>query len=163
MIGMVLALALLLVAAPSATAEPSRAEVHRRADALSAQLRCPVCQGLSVRDSPSEVAQTMRARVRDLVAAGRSDEEVRAFFVARYGEWILLSPPRRGIAIAVWVLPPVIVLSGLLLVVFSIRRWTRRAQLLAEEGRQRPDAVARIQARMSALERGASAGAEEAP
>lgn len=162
MTAVVLALAFLLVAAPSATAEPSSAEVNRRADALSAQLRCPVCQGLSVRDSPSEVARTMRARVHDLVAAGRSDEEVRAFFVARYGEWILLSPPRRGIGLAVWVLPPVIVLSGLLLVVFSIRRWTRRAQLLAEEGRRRPDAVARIEARMSALESASSTRAEEA-
>lgn len=81
------------IAAPKTGPRLSSVEIERRTDALAAQLRCPVCQQLSVRDSPSRVSRMFRGRIRDLVAQGRSDDQVRAFFVARYGEWILLSPP----------------------------------------------------------------------
>lgn len=76
-----------------------------RADALAQELRCPVCQGESIADSPSDTARSMEARVRELVAEGRSDEEIRAYYVARYGRWILLDPPFSGETVALWVLP----------------------------------------------------------
>lgn len=127
-----LALVSLMLAAVAAPAgwggRPGEAEVERRADAIAAGLRCPVCQNLSVKESPSEVAASFRARIRELVRTGKSDEEVRDFFVARYGEWILLSPPKRGIALGVWLAPLVLVLGGLALAVFAIARWTRRAK-----------------------------------
>src|SRR5262245_17886752 len=63
---------------------------------IAAQLRCVVCQNLSVADSPSEMASQMRAIIRERLAAGESPAEVQRYFVDRYGEWILLSPPRRG-------------------------------------------------------------------
>lgn len=141
-------------------AAPPAAEVERRTDALAAQLRCPVCQALSVRDSPSKVAAAFRGRIRELVAAGRSDEEVRAFFVARYGDWILLSPPRRGLGLAAWVLPPAILLAGLALVALAVRRWTRRAASLAAAGASRPAAVAAARERAEALERSGAGGSE---
>jgi cytochrome c-type biogenesis protein CcmH/NrfF len=108
--------------------------MERRTAALAAQLRCPVCRQLSVRDSPSKVARTLCVRIRELVASGRSDEEVRDFFVARYGDWNLLSPPRRGTGLLVWMLAPALLLGGLLLVVVAVRRWTARGALLAQAG-----------------------------
>ena len=63
-----------------------------RVDALTAELRCPDCQGLSVRDSPTSSAAEIRRQVGELVAGGATDAEVRAHFVGRYGEWILLAP-----------------------------------------------------------------------
>jgi cytochrome c-type biogenesis protein CcmH len=95
---------------------------------LADELRCPVCQNLSVQDSPSEVAGSFRARIRELVLAGKSDEEVRSFFVARYGEWILLSPPKRGLGLAVWLAPVALVLTGAMLAALAVLRWTRRAR-----------------------------------
>lgn len=106
-------------------------DVDRRVDSLAAQLRCPVCQNLSVKDSPSDVAASFRARIRQLVLRGKSDDEVKEFFVARYGEWILLEPPRRGAGVAVWLAPGLALAGGLVLAAFAVVRWTRRARLLA--------------------------------
>jgi len=79
-----------------------------RADALAAGLRCPDCQGLSVADSPTGSAREIRRQIDELVAAGASDSEVRDHFVARYGDWVLLSPRSP----AVWIIPFVVVLAG---------------------------------------------------
>ena len=90
-----------------------------RADALSAELRCPDCQGLSVADSQTASAREIRRQVDDLVASGASDAEVRAHFVDRYGEWILLAPTSP----AAWILPFVVVAAGVgLLAAWLVRR-----------------------------------------
>ena len=80
-----------------------------RADALAAELRCPDCQGLSVADSQTASAREIRRQIGDLVASGASDAEVRAHFVDRYGEWILLAPTSP----AAWILPFAALLLGL--------------------------------------------------
>ena len=90
-----------------------------RADALAAELRCPDCQGLAVADSPTASAQEIRRQVHELIAGGATDAEVRAHFVARYGEWILLAPS----APIVWLLPFAVVLAAAIgLVVWLVRR-----------------------------------------
>ena len=89
---------------------PSDAE---RATAISESLRCPTCQGLSVADSNSPLAKSMRRIVDERVAAGDSAEEVRDFFTDRYGAWVLLSPPARGTGWLVWLVPGVVLLLGL--------------------------------------------------
>ena len=63
-----------------------------RADALARELRCPDCQGLSVADSPTSSAREIRRQIDELVVAGATDQAVRAHFVDRYGDWILLAP-----------------------------------------------------------------------
>lgn len=92
-----------------------------RARAIEAQLRCPTCQGLSIADSPATSATQMRALVREQLDAGASDDAVRAFFVARYGRWILLDPPVGGPDLALWLAPAVIVTIGAVLVVRRAR------------------------------------------
>jgi cytochrome c-type biogenesis protein CcmH len=72
-----------------------------RADALAAELRCPDCQGLSVADSQTASAREIRRQVNELVASGATDDDVRAHFVDRYGEWILLAPTSP----VAWLLP----------------------------------------------------------
>lgn len=109
-----------------------------RARGLEAQLRCPTCQGLSIADSPAQSAVQMRAIVREQLAAGAADDDVREFFVARYGRWILLDPPAAGADLALWLAPAVIVAAGAALVVRRARsheavspsrRWSVRAPL----------------------------------
>ncbi len=109
--GLLLALALagLGLARAAGSGSPDATE---QADAVAATLRCPTCQGLSVRDSNSPVAAGARDIIREQVRQGRSADETRAYFVGRYGDFVLLSPPRRGIALAVWVLPLAALAAG---------------------------------------------------
>jgi len=154
-------LAALLAAAPAARAAgpaggtaPAGATVSVSEDAVhdvAAQLRCVVCQSLSVADSPSETAHQMKAIIRERLAAGESPEQVRAYFVEKYGPWILLSPPRRGFTLLVWVVPFAGLGLGLVLVLVLVRRWSRHP---AAPEAPRPDAAmrARIQREMAERE-----------
>src|ERR687897_2921441 len=84
-------------------------DIEEQTRAISAELRCVVCQNLSVADSPSEMAQQMRGIVRERLAAGDSPEQVVQYFVDKYGEWILLKPRRSGFNWLVWLAPYVAV------------------------------------------------------
>jgi cytochrome c-type biogenesis protein CcmH len=94
--------------------------------AVASELRCVVCQGLSIEDSPSELARSMRAVVRDQLAEGRTPDEVKAYFVSRYGEWVLLRPQARGFNLTVYLLPVAMLLGGALFLMVVIRRWARQ-------------------------------------
>jgi cytochrome c-type biogenesis protein CcmH len=72
------------------------------------------------------MASQMRAIVRERLASGQTPAQVRQYFVERYGDWILLAPPRRGFTLIVWLAPLVAVLVGLALVALLVRRWTGR-------------------------------------
>jgi cytochrome c-type biogenesis protein CcmH len=123
-----LACALALVATAALAQPPARPVAVDDATAyrIASELRCVVCQNLSVADSPSEMAAQMRAIVRERLAAGDSPEQVREYFVQRYGEWILLAPRRQGFNLVVWAMPAVGVALGLAVLAVLLRRWTQR-------------------------------------
>ena len=135
-------------AAPSGAAQVDEKTVHD----VAAQLRCVVCQSLSVADSPSETANQMRGIIREHLAAGESPEQVRAYFVEKYGEWILLSPTKSGFNLLVWVVPFAGLGVGLVLVAVVLRRWSRRA---APEGPSAVDPAVRerIRREMSEMDK----------
>ena len=119
---------LTMVAVAALGAAPSgRPVTEDQVRDVAANLRCVVCQSLSVADSPSETANQMRAIVRERLAAGETPEQVTAYFVEKYGTWILLAPPRRGFDLLVWVVPFVGLALGLVLVGLAMRRWSRRS------------------------------------
>jgi cytochrome c-type biogenesis protein CcmH len=107
------------------------ADLEEQVRSISAELRCVVCQNLSVADSPSELAQQMRAVVREQLQAGKSPGEIKAYFVSKYGEWVLLSPTPKGFNLLVWVLPFVVAATGIIGVLFVIRRWASKKKKLA--------------------------------
>jgi cytochrome c-type biogenesis protein CcmH len=111
---------LLPLALGATTADP---EAQVRAVAL--QLRCPVCQGLSVGDSPSELANEMRALIREQLQQGKTPAQVLDYFAQRYGEWILLAPPKHGFNLIIWVLPFALLPIGAAAVYLGARRWVR--------------------------------------
>jgi cytochrome c-type biogenesis protein CcmH len=109
-----------------AAAQSSKAASETAVHDVAAQLRCVVCQNLSVADSPSEMASQMRAIIRERLTAGESPADVQRYFVDRYGEWILLSPPRRGFNLLVWLLPLAAVVVGLATTAALVWRWSHR-------------------------------------
>ena len=106
------------------TLDPRREEVVKR---VASELRCPVCQGLSVQDSPTELAQQMKAVIRRQLAEGKSPDEVRAYFVARYGEWILLEPRAKGFNLVLYLLPLAGIAAGAAVIAVFVRRMTSRS------------------------------------
>jgi len=119
-------LALLGSAGRPATAQNAKPVSEETVYDIAAHLRCVVCQSLSVADSPSEMASQMRAIIRERLAAGESPADIQRYFVDRYGEWILLAPPRRGFNLLVWLLPLVAVVVGLAATAARLWRWTHR-------------------------------------
>jgi len=104
-----------------------------RAHAIASDLRCPVCQGLSVADSPSETAKAIYDDIRRRVDAGESDSAIKAHYVASYGEWVLLKPRTTGISALVWILPATALLLGAAGLAFAFRRWRRQPVLAASD------------------------------
>ncbi|CAN5868897.1 cytochrome c-type biogenesis protein CcmH [soil metagenome] len=110
-----------LVRAATAPQDPGP---QAQVDQIAATLRCPTCQGLSVADSPSQLAQGMRDIITRQLDAGRSPAEVRAWFVARYGPWIVLEPATSGLGALAWVLPVAVIAFGIV-VAWHRTRWGR--------------------------------------
>jgi cytochrome c-type biogenesis protein CcmH len=131
-------LCVLLLIACSARVLPAQNDsiLEAKTKAVASELRCPVCQGLSIQDSPSELSQQMKQLVRDQLRAGKSPAEVKAYFVSKYGEWILLEPQPHGMNLAVYLAPFVLLLGGGALIVVMVRRWTGQPPLRNEQDEQ---------------------------
>src|SRR3990172_3561564 len=122
--------------------------LEEQAQLLAAELRCPVCQNLSVGDSPSEMANQMRELVREKLKNGESPEQIRAYFVSRYGEWILLAPKRQGFNWVAWLLPFGAILGGVGVIGLVVRRSVSRSRAPREA--QLPPLDARYASRLQA-------------
>ena len=120
-LGLVLAV-VTLVGAAGWTARPQPVTDAQRVARISTELRCPVCQGLSVQDSPAETAREMRDLVTQRVAEGRTDDEIRAEFRRSYGDWVFLAPPLGGPTGLVWLVPVLLVLGGGAIAIGRVRR-----------------------------------------
>lgn len=144
-------LAALAIALPALAQEPPpapdrplpNAAQEARAQALFDRIRCVVCQHEAIADSPAVIAADMRQLVRDQIAAGRSDTEIRQDLVRRYGDFVLFQPPMR---LATWLLwfGPVALLAGALAVLLlrARRRRPEPVPLTVEEEARLADILA---------------------
>ncbi|MDH4413958.1 MAG: cytochrome c-type biogenesis protein CcmH [Rhizobium sp.] len=98
------------------------AALEQRARALSAELRCMVCQNQSIDDSNAELARDLRVVVRERLVGGDSDEQVLDYVVSRYGEFVLLKPRLSMRTIALWGAPAALAIIGLIVAVVYTRR-----------------------------------------
>ncbi|MDX1556820.1 MAG: cytochrome c-type biogenesis protein, partial [Xanthomonadales bacterium] len=98
--------------------------------ALATELRCLVCQNQTIADSDAPLAQDLRNEIHDMIVAGRSDEEIKAFMVERYGDFVLYRPPVRSNTIVLWTAPLILLLIGGGIMARAVRR--RSAQMEAD-------------------------------
>lgn len=117
---------LLALTAPTFAVQPDEvlqdSQLEARARALSRHLRCMVCQNQSIDDSDAPLARDLRLLVRERLSAGDSDSQVIDFLVSRYGEFVLLKPRFEWHTAGLWLLPPAILLAGVIAVFLSTRR-----------------------------------------
>ncbi|HRE13318.1 MAG TPA: cytochrome c-type biogenesis protein CcmH [Usitatibacteraceae bacterium] len=103
----------------SVAADPA---VERRLKEISDELRCLVCQNQTISDSDAPLAVDLRTQIRKMIDAGKSDEEIRAYMVDRYGDFVLYRPPFNAVTALLWVGPGVLVVGGLAGLVIMLRR-----------------------------------------
>jgi len=111
---------------PAMTFASESEQFEERFKKLSNELRCPTCQGLSVKDSEAGFSTSIKGKIRELMKQGRSDKEIIAYFVERYGEWILRAPPISGFNMVLWVLPFATIGIGLLWVLYRSKYWVEK-------------------------------------
>ena len=104
--------------------------LDKRVKAVSSRLRCPVCQGESIQDSPAELSAQMRTLVREQLHDGKSEQEVLDYFTQKYGQWILLEPKAEGINLLVYWLPVVFIVIGGVGIAMAVRKWTKPAPVV---------------------------------
>lgn len=125
---LLVALLFVLAAFPALAVNPdevlSDPALEARARALSAELRCMVCQNQSIDDSNAELARDLRLLVRERLKNGDSDEAVIDYVVSRYGEFVLLKPRLRGETLLLWGAPALLFLAGAVAMVLFVRRRT---------------------------------------
>ncbi|MER3555261.1 MAG: cytochrome C biogenesis protein CcmH [Meiothermus sp.] len=113
---------------------------------IARELRCPVCQGESAAESNADISVEMRRIIAEQLSQGKSEAQIKAYFVQRYGDWILYNPPRRGATLWVW-LSPVI---GLIVLGFVLWRYQgivkRRARTVS--GDVTDEEIARLEAEL---------------
>jgi cytochrome c-type biogenesis protein CcmH len=100
----------------------SGSQLEQKTMAISAELRCPVCQGLAIGDSPSIMAANMKAQVRELLERGYTEEQILSYFEKSYGQFVLLKPKFQGVNTLVWILPVAILAIGFVLVVSKAKK-----------------------------------------
>jgi cytochrome c-type biogenesis protein CcmH len=117
-----------------------------RLKALENELRCLVCQNQTLADSNAPLAEDLRKEVRDLATSGKSDDEIRAYLVARYGDFVLYKPPVKSTTYLLWFGPFVLLAAGIVAWWVLIRRRSRAtgpAATPTESSATGADAVAR--------------------
>jgi cytochrome c-type biogenesis protein CcmH len=102
---------------------PSRQTLDQQVHEVASQLKCLVCQGESVADSPATLSLQMRGVIRQQLQSGKSEQEVIQYFVSRYGDRILLSPPWQGLTLLAWLVPIALMIGGIVLLFVVLRNW----------------------------------------
>jgi cytochrome c-type biogenesis protein CcmH len=120
----------------SLLAQDAPATLDPKVFEIAGELRCPVCTAESVGDSSAPIAVEMRNVIQEQLEQGKSEKEILAFFQERYGDWILLNPPKRGVHLLVWLLPLVAAIIGISFLAMYLRRWTKQARTTVEVSKE---------------------------
>ena len=108
---------------PAVAATKDETEIDVKTREVAKTLRCTVCQSESIWESGSPFARQVRESIREQVEQGKSAEDIRAYFLDRYGDYILMQPPARGVNWVVWIGPFAVLIVGGFLLYRTLTRW----------------------------------------
>lgn len=138
-------MAVFMILSPALAVQPDEVlkdpALERRARDISSGLRCLVCQNQSIDDSDAQLAKDLRLLVRERLAAGDTDEQVRDFLVQRYGEFVLLKPTFRAHTLLLWLTPGLVLVLGGLGAYAALRRRPQPSAALDEEEQKALEAL----------------------
>ena len=111
-------------------------DLTRTTQEIAATIRCPVCQGLSIADSPAEMAQNMKAQVRELLSRGYTREQILSYFERSYGQFVLLAPKFQGVNSLVWTLPILALILGIFIVFVKMKNLEKEPVAAVSDNQQ---------------------------
>ena len=106
--------------------------LQSRYEQVTRELRCLVCQNETIADSNATLAQDLRKQVREMIAAGKTDDEIRDYMLARYGDFVLYKPRMTGKNFLLWAAPALFLVIGILAAVIFIRRRAAEADIATD-------------------------------
>ena len=133
-----LILALALVPVAAAQDNPPRIPTDDDVNAVAKQLYCPVCENTPLDVCPTQACQQWRDLIREKLAAGWSEDQIKNYFVQQYGDRVLAAPPARGFNWLVYIIPPLIILVGVFILYRAFQAWKKP---LPAEGQQPPQSI----------------------
>jgi cytochrome c-type biogenesis protein CcmH len=138
-LGIFISMLILLISTGIASAQDD-APTDDEVNAIAKQLYCPVCENVPLDVCPTDACENWREEIRQKLAAGWSDEEIKQYFVEQHGYQVLSTPPPEGLNLLVYILPPVAFLLGGVALYMAVRRW-RKAYTLESIHAQSIDEV----------------------
>ena len=103
-------------------------------NAIAKQLYCPVCENTPLDVCPTEACRQWRELIRQMLAEGKTEQEIKDYFVANYGARVLSEPPRTGFNWLVYIIPPVLIVAGAVMLFSAFRAWTKPKSAEAGSG-----------------------------
>jgi cytochrome c-type biogenesis protein CcmH len=123
-------------------ADPAAEALERRVQKLAAELRCLVCQNQTIADSHADLATDLRRQIREMLQAGKTDQEVLDFMTQRYGDFVLYRPPVKPTTALLWAGPALLVAGGAAALIWVLRRRAKMAPEAFEPDAPDPDEAA---------------------
>lgn len=116
---------------PAAVVDETDLDVQVRE--IAKTLRCTVCQTENIWESGAPLAKQMRDAIRERLVQGQSPEDIRAYFLSRYGDYILMQPPKRGVNWLIWIAPFLLLFIGGLFLYKEVSHWVRNSAPPAQD------------------------------
>jgi cytochrome c-type biogenesis protein CcmH len=126
-----------------------QAPTDDQVNAVAKQLYCPVCENIPLDVCPTQACSQWRELIREKLAAGWTEDEIKTYFVAQYGDRVLATPPASGLNWLVYIIPPLAIIGGIYILYRALQAWKQPAEGESEEEQPRPeldeDYVARLE------------------
>jgi cytochrome c-type biogenesis protein CcmH len=145
--------ALFPVEVVNAQESPPSGPSDDQVNAIAKQLYCPVCENIPLDVCPTQACAQWRELIREKLSAGWTEDEIKTYFVAQYGDRVLATPPATGLNWLVYIIPPLVIIAGAYILYRALRAWRQAPALVADqdqpEGEPDDEYVARIEEELS--------------